>query len=90
MAILDLQEIHDYIAKDNPDAAWQLMDRLDRRFTTLCDHPGIGRKREEVPGLRSFTEGNYLILYRLADEDSALEIARILHSKRDLNKALND
>ncbi len=84
----DLQEIHDYIAKDNPDAASRLFDRLDKRFATLRSHPGIGRKRHEFrTGLRFVVEGNYVIAYRLADED-IIEVARVLHGKRNIRKIL--
>jgi len=84
----DLQAIHDYIAKDNPDAASRLLDRLDERFSLLREHPGIGKKRDELQsGIRCTAEGNYLIVYRLADEH-AVEVARVLHSKRNIQKIL--
>jgi toxin ParE1/3/4 len=82
-----LQEIHDYIANDNLDAASHVLDRFDDRFGMLREHPGIGKKRNELPpGLRCIAEGNYLIVYRLVEQ--TVEIARVLHSKRNIRKIL--
>ena len=54
----------------------------------LCEHPGIGKKRDELqPGIRSSAERNYLIVFRLVD-DNVLEVVRVLHSKRNIRKIL--
>jgi len=54
----------------------------------LREHPGIGKKREELqPGVRCVVEGNYLIVYRLADDDT-VEVARVVHTKRNIRKLL--
>ena len=80
--------IHDYIAKDNPDAAGHLIERFYERFRMLQEHPGVGKKHEELqPGLRITVVGNYLIVYRLVDEQT-VEVARVLHSKRNIRKIL--
>jgi toxin ParE1/3/4 len=86
----DLEQIHDYIAKDSADAASQWIDRLVSQFDILSAQPGVGRKRNEIrSGYRSIAEGDYVIFYRLAAGD-AVEIVRIIHGKRNLNEALKD
>lgn len=88
LASRDLQAIHDYIAKDNPDAAGRFLNRLDERFSMLSKHPGIGKMRNELqPGVRCCAEGNYLIVYRLVD-DHTVEVARVLHTKCNIRKVL--
>ncbi len=58
----DLQEIHDYIAKDNADAAVRWIDRLVNRFDVLSAQPGIGRKRDDVkPNYRSIIEKSHVL-----------------------------
>lgn len=81
----DLQEIGDYIGKDNPVAAVNFVHRIQGRCVSLAENPGIGRKRDEIcPNMRSATEGEYVIFYRtLAD---GIEIIRVIHGKRDLGK----
>jgi toxin ParE1/3/4 len=61
-ALSDLEEIWNYIARDNPSAADRLLDRIYAIFVKLADQPRMGRAREELaPGLRSFPVGVYLI-----------------------------
>jgi toxin ParE1/3/4 len=81
----DFQRIGDYIAKDNPVAAFNFVDRLQARCILLTDRPGIGRKRNEIKlNMRSATEGEYVIFYRALPD--GIEIVRVIHSKRDLGK----
>lgn len=50
----------------------------------------MGRKRDEVVlGHRSVVEGVYVIFYQPMADDT-LEIKRVIHSKRDLGKALSE
>lgn len=89
LSLQDLQDIHDYIACDNPDAASALLDRIDSRIEMLREHPEIGRRREELPvGLRCIAEGNYLIIYRLLAEQNTLQVVRVLHGKRNIKRIL--
>ncbi len=82
----DLEEIGDFIAEDNPDAAIAFVQRLKRRCNDLLTFQAVGRKRDEIRmGYRSITEGEYIIFYRMANEDK-LVIMHIIHSKRDLSK----
>ena len=82
-AELDLIEIWLYIAADNPNAADELLDEVDRKCTMLADSPKIGRHRQELGSeLRSFPVGNYLIVYRAVAD--GIEVARVLHGARDL------
>jgi toxin ParE1/3/4 len=89
-ALKDFEEIHDYIARDNVDAALNFIGRLRKRCIELAEFPGIGRRREELrSGYRSLTEGDYVILYRLP-RVGIVEIVRVLHAKRDIRKALRE
>ncbi|MBV8630712.1 MAG: type II toxin-antitoxin system RelE/ParE family toxin [Silvibacterium sp.] len=46
-------------------------------------NPRAGRQRDELrSGYRSFTVGQYLILYRV--QEGAVEIMHVVHGKRDL------
>jgi len=87
LATADLQNIGQYIAKDNFQAALTLVDRLESRCKDAVANPRIGRNRLELQrGLRSLTEGDYVIFYRTLD--STIEIVRIVHGRRDLAKVL--
>jgi toxin ParE1/3/4 len=81
----DLVDIWTYIADDNPEAADDQLDRIETIFMLLRDHPMAGRVRDDIMrGLRGFTRGSYLILYRVDEERRAVQIVRVLHGMRDL------
>lgn len=81
----DFREIHDYIAKDNIDAASSFIDRLEARCYKLPEMPGVGRKRDDLAtGLRSVAEGDYLIFYLVLND--FIEIVHVLHGRRNLQK----
>jgi len=81
----DLASIWEYIALENdaPEAADKIMDGLEGVFRQLGKHPLIGPRRPEFgPELRSFPQGNYVVLYRPTPEN--VEIVRVLHGARDV------
>ena len=82
-AELDLDEIESHIGTHNPVAATQFMDRLAEAFERLMRNPRIGRARADLgPGLRTVTEGRYVIFYRIFSGN--VEIVRVLHGMRNL------
>lgn len=79
----DLIEIWEYIAEDGEARADAFIDRIDKKFRTLAQRPGIGRLRNELAEeLRSFPIGRYLIFYLPLAH--GIEIVRVLHGARDL------
>ena len=85
----DLHEIWAYIEQDNRTAADRLIRSFDEKFRMLAAYPRAGKARDEFrPGLRSYPVGKYLIFYRLAD--AGIEIVRVLHSARNIERALDD
>lgn len=84
-AEIDAEDIGDYIAKDNPVAALNLVRRLKEKSLMLSENPLIGVKREDIAkNLRYFPVGNYLILYRALND--GVEVVRYVHGMRDLKR----
>jgi toxin ParE1/3/4 len=84
LAEQDLEEIVEFIARENPTAALSLLATIREKCTTLASHPKLGRHR---PGfkdseIRSIPVGNYIIFYR--PTAVGVEIARVIHGARDL------
>ncbi len=80
----DLESIWEYIAEENPRAATRVVQTFMQKCRMLTDNPLLGRQRDELaPGLRSFPVRNYIIFYRVADDD--LEIIRILNAARNID-----
>ena len=63
----ELDNIWYYVAKESGsiEIADRLIDSITERIYLLAGHPHIGRHRDEDlrPGLRSFTVGEYIIIY---------------------------
>lgn len=86
----DLQDIGDFIARDNAEAALALIERLESRCSDIAVFPRAGRRRDELrAGYRSISEGDYLIFYKQVNTDEWV-IVRILHGKQDLGTAIVD
>ena len=79
----DLEEIGDWIARDNPSRAVSFV--LELRASCL----DIGRRPNAYPfvlhrrqdSIRRRVHGNYLIFYRIGD--AAVEVLHVLHGARD-------
>lgn len=89
LARQDLQNIHDYIAERDFDAALDFATRLDLACERLAKMPELGRKRDELlPRLRSFPVGRHIIFYRIMND--GVEIARILYGAQDVEGVFAD
>lgn len=82
--VLDLEDIWDYIAADNPDAADRWIEKLFTAFETISRAPGIGHKREDLTlyPILFWTVGAYLIIYRA--EGGPIEIVAVTQGSRDI------
>ena len=83
LARADLDDIWQYIARDNLPAADRLLDTFYERFLLLAKQPLLGEVRDELrPGVRSFAAGSCVIYYQLADD--RIRVVRVLHGSRDV------
>jgi len=85
----DLNELAEYIARDNLDAALGLYTAADLAFRRLVEMPDIGAKREylnpRLAHLRMWPLPHYpnvLVFYETQNDD--IRIVRILHASRDI------
>lgn len=80
----DLDDLWDYIAEDNVEAADRLVAGLFEAFEALARTPGMGHKREDLTKfpVLFWPVGNYLVIYRA--EENLVEITAIVHGKRDI------
>lgn len=78
----DLQEIADFIAADNPDAAENWLNATQAKFQEIAEYPLIYPLREDlVPGMRLCAQGAYNIYFQVRSGE--VFFARVLHSARD-------
>ena len=86
IAARDLYENAEYIARDRPNAAYDWIDGIEETCELLARHPEIGESRETAAygRCRSFVRGEYVIFFRGVSD--GVEIIRIIHAKRDVDK----
>jgi toxin ParE1/3/4 len=88
-AELDLEEIWEFIARDDIAAADRCLRTLATKFEMLAARPGIGRNRDTLkPGLRSHAVGRYVVFYRTIPD--GIEVVRVLHGARDVDVAFGE
>ena len=81
----DLALIWRDIARDNPYAASDMVSTIESTAVRYAHFPMMGTPRNDwLPGLRSFVQEPYLIVYR--PDASGITIIRVLHGARNLNK----
>ena len=87
-ALQDLQELWDYIATENLDAADRMIDTLFAAFERLAAMPGLGHTREDLTDrpLRFWTVDTYLVIYRA--ERTPIEIVTVTRGGRDIPRLL--
>jgi toxin ParE1/3/4 len=83
LAEIDLEEIGDYIARDNPGRALTFVQELRAQCFKIAAAPLSCAVRPELgENLRSCAHGNYVIFFVV--DGSRVLIARVLHGARDL------
>lgn len=84
---MDLVEITDFIALDNPERAYEFEDELLERARKISLSPlGYVERPELKEGIRSCAHGAYIIFFTI--DDQGVRIERILHGARDLGPLL--
>lgn len=89
-AEIDIEDIGDFIARDNPARALTFVQELRVRCRKLADFPEAVPARTTLgDDVRIAVFGRYLILYAMHRD--ILEVRRVVHGARDLtdNDLLN-
>jgi len=78
----DMQEIKDYISRDNPAAARRLIQSFKKKTNQLVQHPFSGRVIPETmdSNLRELIVSNHRIMYQVSD--SCVTVFAVYESHR--------
>jgi plasmid stabilization system protein ParE len=82
-ALADLEEIWEFIAADNVDAADRVIQEIQEAIRGLVSFPGQGHRRSDLTGrlLRFQPVREFLIAY--APEEKPLVVIAVLHGRRN-------
>lgn len=91
----ELWTIWKFIAKDNPDAATQVVESAYETFVTLASTPAFGKPHKfcnpYLKGIRScHVSGfhHYLIFYRITPGE--IQVLHVFHGARDIEALLDE
>lgn len=86
-AEFDLEEIGDYIARDNPRRAVSFVQEIREHCRLLTTFPEAARLRPEFgDGVRVSIFGRYLVFYVVHND--VLRIRRVIHGARNFSDIL--
>jgi toxin ParE1/3/4 len=86
-AQIDLVDIADYIAEDNPERAATFVEQILGRCRELLAFPRAGRPHPELGlDVRATAFRRYLIIYVVSSD--ILEVRRIVHGARNLRQLM--
>jgi plasmid stabilization system protein ParE len=80
-ALKDLDEIWDYIAAENLDAADRFLDEIYETVRSLAPYIGHTRPDLTVRPLRFQSVSDYVIVY--APDENPLAVIAVLHGRRN-------
>jgi toxin ParE1/3/4 len=85
-ALADLQEVHDFIARDSPRYAQITIERIQQAAGSLGSFPRLGHVLPEFPDdpYRQILAGAYRIIYRQDTVQDRILIMAVVHAARDL------
>ena len=80
----ELNRIFEWIAKDNPRAAAEMITRIEAKVMRLAlpelthmGRPGL------VPGTRELLEWPYIIVYRVDERQEKVVVVSVVHGAQD-------
>jgi len=88
-AVRWLQDIHDYIAEDNPKAPRRVVEAIYQKAQLLREFPQLGYRYEGrlEQHVRILVHGHYRIAY-LIKQDGNIDVLGVFHSALDIGRYL--
>ncbi len=84
-----LEQIHEYIAKNSPSAAINVVTGIYEKIQLLREHPRIGQRYFPITDreVREILYGHYRIPYLIVNDDR-IEILGVFHGAMDIDRYL--
>jgi len=91
-AVADLEEIGQFISKDNPPAAEKVGSKIIREAENVAAFPRLGRIVPEFgnPQIREIISQSYRVIYKFDEEGDLVAILRIWHGARGIPQLEDD
>ena len=91
LVVLDLKEIRNFIAEDNPEKAAEVIEELYGKFENVQLFPGMGADLSKRVHFRTEYKyvvwNDYVIIYKVGKE--FVEIYRVVNRYQDITRIFN-
>jgi len=88
LAIEDKREIKAYLSRFYPETPKRFTASIKKHISNLKENPYIYPVYPENQNYRRMIVDNYIVLYRIIEEEKKVDIIRILRASWDLPKYL--
>jgi len=82
----DSDEIRIYLSQYYKNTAKHFFEHLKAQISFLKSNPYIGRQYPERPSYRRLVVEDYLVFYKVNDDKALIEIHRILHGSKEIDR----
>jgi plasmid stabilization system protein ParE len=82
----DSEEIRQYLAQYYESTVKKFFEKLKKRTTSLKSNPFLDQIYLERPAYRQLAADDYLVFYKVHEHKKYIEIHRILHCSRDIER----
>jgi addiction module RelE/StbE family toxin len=84
----DVKDIKSYLSQFYPSTPGKFLKALKESIETLCDNPFLYAVYEGNADYRKMAVLDYLVFYKVFEDDGVIEIHRILYGMRDIKANL--
>jgi len=82
----DAEEIRQYLLQFYENTPRKFFALLKTKINNLKSNPYLYSRHKERKSYRKFTVKDYLVFYKVNDEQQIIEIHRIIHGSRDISR----
>ena len=82
----DLKDIHTYLSQFYEGTAGRFFSALKISIENLKSNPFMAQVYTKRLPYRRLIVGDYIVLYKIDENKTLIEIHRILHGSRDINR----
>ena len=84
----DIDEICQYLSQFYPGTPGRFLDALEKNFESISANPKMYPQYEYNREYHKSVVGDFLVLYKIDEENNLVRIYRILHGKRNIGTIL--
>jgi len=84
----DVSEIQNYLSQFYPNTPKKFLTVLKKGIENICGNPLIYPEYEDNPAYRKMVVLDYLVFYKVFDQEKIVEIHRVLYGMRDIRSHL--